>query len=123
MSALQRLDIEEIDPAAHQAVLAMERYIHSGSLEEELINLIKLRASQLNGCAFCLDMHTREAVAQGETLRRLAVLSAWREAPNLYTARERAAVALTEAVIPHSPTAPRERRMLSRLRRHKTACF
>ncbi len=98
MSSMQRLNIGEVDPAAHKAVLAMERYIHSGTLGENLINLIKIRASQLNGCAFCLDMHIREATAKGESLRRLAVLSAWREAPNLYTERERAAIALTEAV-------------------------
>ncbi len=98
MSSMQRLNIGEVDPAAHEAVLAMERYIHSGSLGENLINLIKIRASQLNGCAFCLDMHTREATAQGESLRRLAVLSAWSEAPDLYTEKERVAVELTEAV-------------------------
>ncbi len=98
MSSMQRLNIGEVDPAAHKAVLAMERYIHSGTLGENLINLIKIRASQLNGCAFCLDMHIREATAKGESLRRLAVLSAWREAPNLYTERERAAIALTETV-------------------------
>ncbi len=98
MSAVQRLNVQKIDPAAYKAVLAMEGYIHSGTLGEDLINLVKIRASQLNGCAFCLDMHTREATSQGESLRRIAVLSAWREAPDLYTDKERAAVALTESV-------------------------
>ncbi|SDP77863.1 alkylhydroperoxidase AhpD family core domain-containing protein [Arthrobacter sp. ok909] len=98
MSPMQRLRVQEIDPAAYGTVLAMERYVHSGTLGKSLINLIKIRASQLNGCAFCLDMHTREAAAEGESPRRVAVLSAWREAPGLYTERERAAVALTEAV-------------------------
>jgi AhpD family alkylhydroperoxidase len=94
----QRLAIHDIDPNAHQAVLALEEYVRAGDLERPLLELIKIRASQLNGCAFCLDMHNRDARAQGEAQRRLDVLSAWREAPELYTTRERAALALTEAV-------------------------
>jgi len=94
----QRLSVEEVDPDAYQAVLGLERYVRSSGLDRPLCELIKIRASQLNGCAFCLDMHHRDARAQGEDKRRLDVLSAWREAPEWYTARERAALALTEAV-------------------------
>jgi AhpD family alkylhydroperoxidase len=94
----QRLSVNDIDPTAYQAVLAMERYVRTSGLDKRLYELIKIRASQLNGCAYCLDMHHRDARAGGEDQRRLDVLSAWREAPELYTVRERAALALTEAV-------------------------
>jgi AhpD family alkylhydroperoxidase len=94
----QRLSVSEVDPRAYQAVLGLERYVRGSGLDKPLCELIKIRASQLNGCAFCLDMHNRDARAEGEDQRRLDVLSAWREAPELFTARERAALALTEAV-------------------------
>lgn len=94
----QRLSVHDIDPAANQAVLSLERYVRNSGLEAPLRELIKVRASQINRCAFCLDMHLRDARAAGEDQRRLDVLSAWREAPHLYSARERAALALTEAV-------------------------
>jgi AhpD family alkylhydroperoxidase len=94
----QRLAVNDIDPAAYEAVLAMERYVRNSGLDKPLYELIKIRASQLNGCAFCLDMHHRDARTGGEDQRRLDVLSAWPEATELYTARERAALALTEAV-------------------------
>jgi AhpD family alkylhydroperoxidase len=94
----ERLSVQEIDPAAQEAVLGLEDYVHHTALERPLRELIKIRASQLNGCAFCLDMHHRDARAGGEDQRRLDVLSAWREAPELYSYRERAALALTEAV-------------------------
>lgn len=94
----QRLAVNDIDPTAYQAVLAMERYVRNSRLDKPLYELIKIRASQLNGCAYCLDMHHRDARAGGEDQRRLDVLSAWREAPGIYTERERAALALTEAV-------------------------
>ena len=93
-----RLDIHTIDPAAHQAVYAMERYVRESGLDRRLYELVKIRASQLNGCAFCLDMHLRDAREAGEDQRRLDVLSAWREAPELFTDAERAAFAFTEAV-------------------------
>ena len=94
----QRLTIHDIDQAAYEAVLAMERYVRGSGLDKPLYELIKIRASQLNGCAYCLDMHHHDARAGGEDQRRLDVLSAWREAPELYTERERAVFALTEAV-------------------------
>jgi AhpD family alkylhydroperoxidase len=94
----QRLDIHGVDPKAHQAVFAMERYVRESDLEQRLYELIKIRASQLNSCAFCLDMHHRDARDAGEDQRRLNVLPAWREAAHLFTDRERAALALTEAM-------------------------
>jgi AhpD family alkylhydroperoxidase len=93
-----RLDIHVLDPKAHQAVLAMERYVRESGLDPRLYKLVKIRASQLNGCAYCLDMHNRDARKAGEDQRRLDVLSAWREAAELFTDKERAAVAFTEAV-------------------------
>ena len=94
----QRLSVHDVDDKAYQAVLGLERYVRTSGLEKRLYELIKIRASQLNGCAYCLDMHNRDARAGGEDQRRLDVLSAWREAPERFTERERAALALTEAV-------------------------
>lgn len=78
-------------------MLALENYVRTSGLEHSLYELVKIRASQLNGCAFCLEMHTREARQAGETEARLHLLAAWRESP-LYSARERAALAWTEAL-------------------------
>ncbi len=92
-----RPDYRQASPDAFKALLHTEQQVHRSGLEESLIELIKVRASQLNGCAHCLDMHTREARAQGESEQRLYLLDAWREAP-FYSARERAALAWTEAM-------------------------
>jgi AhpD family alkylhydroperoxidase len=94
----QRLSVHDLDPAATQAVLGMEKYVRTSGLDNQLYELVKIRASQLNGCAFCLDMHLRDARAGGEDQRRLDVLGAWREAPELFSEREQAAFALTESV-------------------------
>jgi AhpD family alkylhydroperoxidase len=94
----QRLSVHDIDPKAYEAILAMERYVRTSGLDKPLYELIKIRASQLNGCAYCLDMHHRDARAGGEDQQRLDVLSAWREAPELFADHERAALAFTEAV-------------------------
>ncbi len=94
----ERLNVYQVDPKATKAVLALEKYVRSSGLEESLYELVKIRASQLNGCAYCLDMHTRDALAGGEDLRRINILSAWREAPRFFTERELAALAMTEAV-------------------------
>jgi len=96
MSGGQRLSVGQIDPAAQGAVLGMEKYVRSSGLEPKLRELIKIRASQINGCAFCLDMHTRDAAKGGETLRRMSILPGWREASSLFDEREQAALALTE---------------------------
>jgi AhpD family alkylhydroperoxidase len=98
MAHSERLSIHEIDPSAHEAVLGMERYVRNGQLEPALLDLVKIRASQLNGCAYCLDMHNREAREHGEAQRRLDVVAGWQEAPGFFTDREQAALALTEAV-------------------------
>ena len=94
----QRLFIEEVDPSAYEAVRGLEDYVRAGGLEPGLLELVRIRASQLNGCAFCLDMHNHDARVAGEDQPRLDVLSAWREVPDLFTAKEAAALALTEAV-------------------------
>lgn len=94
----QRLSAPDVDPTAYQAVLAMESYVRGSGLPKPLYELVKIRASQLNGCAYCLDMHLRDARAGGEDQRRLDVLCAWRETPRLFSEAEQAALALTEAV-------------------------
>jgi AhpD family alkylhydroperoxidase len=92
-----RLDYAKAAPGAAQALYGVERYLRGCGLERPLLELVRLRASQLNGCAYCIDMHTKDARAAGETEQRLYLLDAWREAPQ-YTDRERAALAWTEAV-------------------------
>ena len=81
----------------YQALQGLEKYLHTCGLEEPLLHLIKLRASQLNGCAYCIDMHWKDARALGETEQRLYGLDAWEESP-YYTERERAALRWTESV-------------------------
>jgi len=98
MSHQQRLTIKDVDRDAYQAILAIESYARAGTMNSDLAALIRLRASQLNGCAYCLDMHATEARGAGVEQRRLDVLSAWREAPSFFTDREQAALALTESV-------------------------
>ena len=93
----QRVDYVKVSPDAYRALSGTELQVRRSGLEESLLELVKTRASQINGCAFCLDMHTKDARAQGETEQRLYLLSAWREAP-FYTERERAALAWTEAI-------------------------
>lgn len=92
-----RLNAYQAAPEAMKAVSALERYVQESGLEKSLIDLVKTRASQINGCAFCINMHTHEARTRGECEERLYLLDAWRESP-LYTERERAALAWTEAV-------------------------
>jgi AhpD family alkylhydroperoxidase len=92
-----RFNYVKAAPGAYQAMAGLERYLRQCGLEESLIHLIKLRTSQINGCAYCLDMHWKDLRAIGETEQRLYSLDAWRECP-YYTERERAALAWTEAV-------------------------
>ena len=82
---------------AYEALLGLEKYLHQSGLEESLLNLVRLRASEINGCAYCIDMHWKDLRAVGETEQRLYGLDAWEESP-YYTDRERAALAWTEAV-------------------------
>ncbi|MFI7578506.1 carboxymuconolactone decarboxylase family protein [Micromonospora sp. NPDC049497] len=93
---MQRMDPSQVAPEAYQAVLGMEKYVRQ-NVDHTVLELVKLRASMLNGCAFCVDMHTRDALAAGESSRRLFAVAAWREAP-FFDERERAALALTDAV-------------------------
>lgn len=92
-----RLAVHEIDPAAYQAVLGMEQYVRNSGLDPRISELVKIRASQINGCAFCLHMHSSDALHRGERVERLLLLDAWRESA-MFTARERAALAWTEAL-------------------------
>jgi AhpD family alkylhydroperoxidase len=92
-----RIEYTKVAPGAMKAMRALEAYLAECGLEPPLLDLVKTRASQINGCAYCLDMHTKDARARGESEQRLYALGAWRETP-FYTERERAALAWTEAV-------------------------
>src|SRR5215204_4301527 len=93
-----RIAYEKLAADPFKAMLALERYLHHGSdIEPMLTHLVKLRASQINGCAYCIDMHAKDLLAGGEPVQRIYGLDAWRESP-YYTDRERAALEWTEAV-------------------------
>lgn len=92
-----RLRPAQAAPGAYKAMLQLVEYVHNSGLEESLLSLVEMRASQINGCAFCLDMHTKDARAAGESEQRLYLLPAWREAP-FYSERECAALEWTEAL-------------------------
>src|SRR6267154_197081 len=93
-----RLNAQQVSPAAYTAMIGLEMFVRKASkLEPSLVELVKMRASQINGCAYCIDMHSKDARSEGETEQRLYALSAWRETP-FFTDRERAALAWTEAV-------------------------
>lgn len=92
-----RLDPARTDPGTFRAMLALQTYVNESGLEPALLSLVELRSSQMNGCAYCIDMHSKDARARGETEQRLYALDAWRESP-FYSERERAALAWTEAV-------------------------
>ena len=92
-----RLDLEAIALDAERAIGALDAYVARSALEPSLIELVRTRASQINGCAYCIDMHTKDARKRGETEQRLYALAAWRETP-FFTDRERAALAWTEAL-------------------------
>jgi AhpD family alkylhydroperoxidase len=92
-----RLAWDKASPGVMNAMLSLGKYVNTTTLDSRLINLMLTRASQINGCAYCLDMHTKDARADGETEQRLNLLATWRESP-LFTERERAALDWTEAV-------------------------
>lgn len=92
-----RLRYPRVAPDAYRAMRALEDYVHTTGLELALLELVRLRASYLNGCAYCVDMHTKDARAAGESEQRLYAVPVWRETP-FFTPRERAALAWTEAV-------------------------
>jgi len=93
----RRINYAKAAPGAMHAMLGLQRYTQESGIEHSLLELVKLRASQINGCAYCLDMHSKDARAAGETEQRIYVLNAWREAP-FYSERERAALAWTEEI-------------------------
>jgi AhpD family alkylhydroperoxidase len=93
----QRIDYSKAGPDAYKAVLGLETYVRHSGLEHSLIELVKLRASYINGCAYCVDMHSKDALAAGETPQRIFAVPVWRETP-FFTPRERAALAFTETV-------------------------
>lgn len=93
----KRLDYYKVSPEAMKAMVGLETFVAKSGLDRSLYELIKIRASQINGCAYCLDMHTKDARKAGETEQRIYTLSAWRESP-FYTNRERAALEWTEAM-------------------------
>lgn len=112
----QRLNYVQIAGEGMRAMLGLEKYLHSCGLEERLLHLIKLRASQINGCAYCLDMHWKDLRAIGENEQRLYSLDAWQESP-YYSDRERAALEWTDAVTRVSEThVPDE--VYERVRKH-----
>lgn len=106
-----RIDYSRRFPDLRKAMWALEHYVHQSGLDPRLLELVKLRASLINGCAYCVDMHAKVARSRGESEQRLYALSLWREAP-FYTERERAALAWTEAVtlvsVDHVPDAAYE---------------
>lgn len=92
----QRMDFSTVTPEGYHTVAALEKYIRA-NVDDTLLHLVKIRASILNGCAFCIDMHTRDALEAGENSRRLFAVAAWRESP-FFTAAERAGLELTDEV-------------------------
>lgn len=92
-----RVDYRDVLPDASRAMIELEHVVEASSLDPKLRELIKLRASQINGCAYCVDMHTKDATAIGEDPQRLHLVAVWREAP-VFSPRERAALAWTEAL-------------------------
>src|SRR5580765_1681245 len=92
-----RIDLMHVNPGVVQAMLGLERQVRQAGFDHTLLDLVRMRASQINGCAYCVDMHTKDARARGETEQRLYGLAAWRETP-FYTERERAALDWTEAI-------------------------
>lgn len=92
---MKRISINDVDPNAFKGMFALENYIKESGFPRKLKHLIKIRASEMNGCAYCVDMHTQEALADGESQRRIFALSAWKESP-LFTEEERALLQFTE---------------------------
>jgi AhpD family alkylhydroperoxidase len=92
-----RIDFTRLSPGGYKAMLGLEHYLSTSTVEKKLLHLVKLRVSQINGCAFCLDMHWKDLKVEGETDQRMYSLDAWRET-SYYTDRERAALAWAEAV-------------------------
>lgn len=97
MQMQPRLEYDQVNPQAYNAMATFSRFTRSSIIEKPLLELVRVRASQINGCAYCIDMHTKDARAGGETEQRLYALNAWHETP-FYSERERAALEWTEAI-------------------------
>lgn len=93
----KRINIQQVQPQAYKAMYALEGYLATSTVSKGYKHLMKIRASQINGCAFCIDMHTKEALKDGETIQRIFLLNAWKES-GLFTPKEQAILALTEEV-------------------------
>jgi len=93
---MKRINIHEVAPEAYQPMIELEKWIASTGFDRKIYELIKMRASQINGCHYCINMHSRDAMKAGETAQRLFLLDAWRECGDMYSPREQAALALTE---------------------------
>jgi AhpD family alkylhydroperoxidase len=111
---MERINFITASPLAYQAMTALECFIGASDIERSLVELVKLRSSQINGCAYCVDLHTRDARAAGETERRLHAVAVWRETP-FFSARERAALGWTEALtrLARGPASDAEYALLS----------
>jgi len=93
----KRIDLSSVVSGGYKRVIALDSFIQNSGLDNAIIELIKIRASQINGCAYCLNLHTRDAINQGETMQRIFLLNAWRET-NLFTAEEKVILAMTEEI-------------------------
>lgn len=93
----KRIDISELEPNAYKAMFGLEEYLQNSQLSKTHLELVKIRASQINGCAFCLDMHTTDALKQGENARRIFLLNAWKEA-ELFSEEEKTILEITEEI-------------------------
>ncbi|MGC4057819.1 MAG: carboxymuconolactone decarboxylase family protein [Chitinophagaceae bacterium] len=94
----QRFNMQQLQPQAFKAVLGLEGYLATTDLSKTLKELIKIRASQINNCAYCIDMHTRDAISNGEDVHRLLLVSAWREAKSFFSEEEQTAMAMAEEI-------------------------
>ena len=93
----KRINIQKLEPKAYKAMFALEKYLSGSEVSKKILDLIKIRASQINGCAYCLDMHASEALDRGEAQKRIFALSAWRESP-LFSAEEKVVLQMTEEI-------------------------
>jgi len=94
----KRFNINNVDPQAYKAMFGLESYLAKVEISKSLKELIKLRASQINGCAYCLDMHSKDALKNGETAQRIFILSAWKEATEFFSEEEQAVLLMTEEI-------------------------
>lgn len=95
---MKRIDINTLEPQAFKAMFALEGYLAQSSISKNLKELIKIRASQINSCAYCIDMHAKDALKNGESAQRIFLLNAWREAPDSFTEKEQAVLRMTEEI-------------------------